>query len=189
LRHAAAQLGAAPDFKATELLRALALDGRVGQKLELAQGLNAERTARELRLTAGAAHGAGDAAQAVEYTVAIPGQIDAPAFGLRIKIAGSVIAASVASADAPGAAATLRNWKPGDRVRLRYSSGPRKVKEVLERMKVTGTARAVWPVLELQGVIIWMRGVEVEPTPGIAVEACFDDNTGHAKSDLATFSP
>jgi tRNA(Ile)-lysidine synthase len=63
------------------------------------------------------------------------------------------------------------------------------VKEVLERMKVTGTARAVWPVLELQGVIIWMRGVEVEPTPGIAVEACFDDNTGHAKSDLATFSP
>jgi len=182
LRHAAAQLGAAPDFKATELLRALALDGRVGQKLELAQGLNAERTARELRLTAGAAHGAGDAAQAVEYTVAIPGQIDAPAFGLRIKIVS-------ASADAPGAAATLRNWKPGDRVRLRYSSGPRKVKEVLERMKVTGTARAVWPVLELQGVIIWMRGVEVEPTPGIAVEACFDDNTGHAKSDLATFSP
>ena len=38
--------------------------------------------------------------------------------------------------------ATLRNWKPGDRVRLRYSSGLRKVKEVLERKHVTGTERA-----------------------------------------------
>ena len=53
LRHAAAQLGAAPDFAATEALRTLALAGRAGQKLELAQGLRAERTHRELRLAAG----------------------------------------------------------------------------------------------------------------------------------------
>ena len=38
--------------------------------------------------------------------------------------------------------AVLRSWKPGDRVHLRYSSGPRKVKEVLERMKVTGEDRS-----------------------------------------------
>ena len=31
------QLGAAPDFAATEALRTLALDGRAGQKLELEQ--------------------------------------------------------------------------------------------------------------------------------------------------------
>jgi tRNA(Ile)-lysidine synthase len=47
----------------------------------------------------------------------------------------------------------LRNWKPGDRVRLRYSSGPRKVKEVLERLRVTGTSRAVWPVLEVAAAL------------------------------------
>jgi tRNA(Ile)-lysidine synthase len=57
--------------------------------------------------------------------------------------------------------AVVRPWKPGDRVRLRYSSGPRKVKEVLERMKVTGDDRAHWPVLEVAGRIIWMRGVEL----------------------------
>jgi tRNA(Ile)-lysidine synthase len=67
--------------------------------------------------------------------------------------------------------ATLRNWKPGDRVRLRYSSGPRKVKEVLERLKVTGSGRAVWPVLEMDGRIVWMKGVEVEPEQGITVTA------------------
>ena len=65
----------------------------------------------------------------------------------------------------------LRNWRPGDRVRLRYSSGPRKVKEVLERLKVTGSRRGLWPVLELDGRIIWMQGVEVEPVPGIVVES------------------
>ncbi len=65
---------------------------------------------------------------------------------------------------------TLRNWRPGDRVTLRYSSGPRKVKEVLERLRVTGTSRSLWPVLELDGRIVWMQGVELEPEPGIAID-------------------
>ncbi|MGH9599426.1 MAG: tRNA lysidine(34) synthetase TilS, partial [Terracidiphilus sp.] len=53
LRYAAERLGAALDFPATESLRNLALKGRAGQKLSLAQGLRAERSPRELRLTAG----------------------------------------------------------------------------------------------------------------------------------------
>jgi tRNA(Ile)-lysidine synthase len=67
--------------------------------------------------------------------------------------------------------ATLRNWKPGDRVQLRYSGGPRKVKEVLERLRVTGSARAVWPVLALEGRIVWMKGVELEPEHGVTILA------------------
>jgi len=69
----------------------------------------------------------------------------------------------------PHSVVTLRNWKPGDRVRLRYSSGPRKVKEVLERLRVTGSERSLWPVLELAGRIVWMKGVELEPEPGIRI--------------------
>jgi tRNA(Ile)-lysidine synthase len=64
----------------------------------------------------------------------------------------------------------LRNWRAGDRVQLRHSSGPRKVKEVLERMKVSGAERARWPVLELNGQIVWMAGVAVEPVAGISIE-------------------
>jgi len=164
LRYAAGQLGAAPDFAATEALRTLGLFGRAGQKRELAQGLRAERTHRELRLTVEAAGTVeGDGAAAPEYRISIPGEEDAPAFGLRLRIEGP----------APGAGqvATLRNWRPGDRVRPRYSSGPRKVKEVLERLRVTGTSRALWPVLELDGGIVWMQGVELEPVPGIEVTA------------------
>jgi hypothetical protein len=36
---------------------------------------------------------------------------------------------------------------------------------------VTGSGRAVWPVLEVDGRIVWMKGVEVEPEEGIAVTA------------------
>jgi tRNA(Ile)-lysidine synthase len=162
LRYAAAQLGAAPDFASTEALRLLALGGRAGQRCELALGLRGERTPRELLLTVGSLA----VAEAVpEYSGPIPGEIAAPAFGLQLKIALSAPALDAAEA------ATLRNWRPGDRVRLRYSSGPRKVKEVLERMRVTGSYRALWPVLEVAGRIVWMKGVELEPEQGIEVAA------------------
>jgi tRNA(Ile)-lysidine synthase len=178
LRHAAGQLGAAPDFAATESLRALALGGRAGQKLELAQGLRAERTPRELRLTAVATSETreGPAKPPPEYVGTIPGAIDAPAFGLWLRIgATSPPLAGKEQGTGRGTQVTLRNWRAGDRVTLRYSSGPRKVKEVLERLRVTGSSRTLWPVLELDGRIIWMRGVELRPEPGVAIEARFFD--------------
>jgi len=170
LRHAAAQLGAALDFPSTEALRNLALESRAGQKRELSHGLRAERTPRELRLTVEAPSAGSEPVPT--SSVSIPGEIEAPAFGVRLRIDGPAT---------PQLTATLRNWKPGDRVSLRYSSGPRKVKEVLERMRVTGTDRALWPVLvvagpgvagpQIPGRIAWMKGVEVEPEQGITVMA------------------
>jgi len=38
-------------------------------------------------------------------------------------------------------------------------------------MKVTGSERTLWPVLEFDNSIIWMRGVELESPPGIRVQA------------------
>lgn len=170
LRHAAAELGAGPDFAATEALRRLALGGQAGQKLEI-EGLRAERTPRELRLFAGSARAAKDAVQGdAKYEVEIPGEIEAPAFGLRLRV--ELVASGP---DGAGSSSerlgVLRNWRPGDRVKLRYSASPRKVKEVLERMKVTGSNRAVWPVLEAGGRIVWMKGVEVESESGLRIVA------------------
>jgi tRNA(Ile)-lysidine synthase len=178
LRHAAVQFGAALDFAATEALRSLALTGRAGQKLALPQGLRAERTVRELRLSVELESAPkGESAEAP-----IPGEIEAPAFGLRLRIDVTGPAAAHGSQDRRGerlsASATLRNWKPGDRVRLRHSGGSSKVKEVLERLRVTGMDRALWPVLEVNGRIVWMRGVELEPEPGLKITAVFAD--GHA---------
>ncbi len=171
LRHAAAQLGAAPDFASTESLRALALCGRAGQKNELAQGLRAERTHRELHLTATAPAipDPGTAEAAVSYDVPVPGETLAPAFGLRLRIETPTSVPPDGGPRHLPRQALLRPWKPGDRVRLRHSARPRKVKEVLERLHVTGSGRALWPVLELEGRILWMRGVELEPESGIGV--------------------
>lgn len=164
IRHAAEQLEAAPDFTATEALRSLALTGKAGQKLELAQGLRAERTHREIRLSRGPNRLSVDGVKEGEcYECLVPGELAAPAFGCRIRIESI---APVPSGEGPNAEplkAVVRAWKAGDRVRLRYSSGAKKVKEVLERMKVTGEDRARWPVIEVGGRIVWMQGVEVEP--------------------------
>ena len=168
LRLAAEKMGVRLDFPTTEALRALALEGRAGQRRELPQGLRAERTPRELRLTIEAV--SPDAAEAVPvYSAEVPGEIVGSAFGIHLRLE---VSRTPVDGGSPGLAAprgTLRNWRPGDRVRLRYTSGPRKVKEVLERLRVTGSSRAVWPVLEVAGKIIWMKGVELEPEEGISV--------------------
>jgi tRNA(Ile)-lysidine synthase len=170
VRHAAEQLGAAPDFAATEALRNLARSGRAGQKLELAQGLRAERTHRELRLTSGpnpASKADATKNRSFDSVVAVPGEVEAPNFGLRLQIE---VAESSIAGHLPKTA-RLRPWKPGDRVHVRHSGSPRKVKEVLERLKVTGSDRERWPVLEFDGRIIWMKGIELNPEPGIRVVA------------------
>ena len=158
LRHAAATLGVSLSFDATESLRHLATQGRAGQQLALPGPLAAERTPRELRLSPQVPRTA-ISAPAVEYQLSVPGEVIA--FGWRFR----------AQSEATSVPATIRNWRPGDRVTLRYSSGPRKIKEVLERLKVTGTARAQWPVVEWQGQILWMQGAELKPIPEVTVSA------------------
>ncbi len=173
IRCAAERFGGALDFSATEAVRALALDGRAGQKLSLPGSLRAERTARELRLsTCPDPAPEARSARAPHYETAIPGEIDAPEFGLRIRMELEPGGSSNADGSAQKTA-ILRNWRPGDRVRLRHSAAPKKVKEVLERMRVSGTERALWPVLEIDGQIAWMRGVEVESVVGLAISADF----------------
>lgn len=170
LRYAASQLEGAPDFVATEALRRLALSGRAGQKLELAQGLRAERTHREIRLTRGPNRASMDEGSEVErYECVVPGEIDATSFACRLRIDSTGAMPSDLGLNGERLMAVMRPWKAGDRVRLRYSSSPKKVKEVLERMKVTGDDRARWPVVEVGGRIVWMQGVEVEPDPVVRI--------------------
>jgi len=92
----------------------------------------------------------------------VPGEIEG--FGVRLRIVTDGF-------NHAGLTALLRNWRPGDRVRPRHTSRPRKVKEVLERLRVTGSDREQWPVLEVDGRIVWMKGVELEPESDLSVMA------------------
>jgi tRNA(Ile)-lysidine synthase len=156
--------------------------GRSGQRmLSLPGGWMAERTARELRFARSSPTGSGRITE--EYAIPVPGSVEGSAFGLQVTtelllsrqgVAGEV--AGGADGEWQGGALTLRAWRPGDRVTLRHSRGPKKVKEVLERLKVTGVERESWPVVTAEGAagtggsVLWMRGVEVEPTPGLGLK-------------------
>ncbi len=79
-----------------------------------------------------------------------------------------LVARITENVDAASMPAKLRAHKPGDRARLRYSFGPKRMKEVLERLKVPPDQRKGWPILEWQGEIVWMRGAELESQAGAA---------------------
>jgi tRNA(Ile)-lysidine synthase len=156
LRATARRLGARLSFEHTEQLLAMAGPNslRTG-KVNLPGGITAERSLREIRLTRGSTL----PTPGPEYPFPIPGEIRAPEYGVCLR------------AESPSAAlATLRPWKPGDRVTLRHSRGPKKVADVLDRLHVLGVARKNWPVVESGGEIVWMRGAEVE-APGVRFTA------------------
>ena len=158
LRAAAGKVGATLDFDATERLLALAtpMAHPSGKRLrlELAGGVCVQRSARELRFGRSSTKGS---SAACAYELPVPGCVDAPAFHARFT------ASWPAELPPPNAAiqlpcAQVRTWKPGDRVELQHSRGPKKVKEILSRMRITAEDRAAWPVVTWQGNIIWMRG-------------------------------
>jgi tRNA(Ile)-lysidine synthase len=148
LRAAARRLGARLSFEHTEQL--LAMTGpdspRTG-KFDLPGGITVERSLREIRLTRGSTL----PVPGPEHAFVMPGEVRAPEYGVSLRVES-----------ASTALATLRPWKPGDRVTLRHSRGPKKVAEVLDRLHIVGAARKNWPVVESGGKIVWMRGAEVE---------------------------
>ena len=165
LRYTALAQGVSLDFAATESLLRLAVGGRSGQKLSLPGPLLAERTPRELRISTYVAEGV-QAAVSGPVQLPIPGE--ATAFGHHF----------LALSDSEKTPAVIRTAKAGDRVRLRHSSGPRKIKEVLERLNISGPDRAGWPVVEWDGTIVWMQAAQLEPTAGWTLAVVALDATG-----------
>jgi tRNA(Ile)-lysidine synthase len=161
LRDAVARLGVSLDFDGVEGLLRLLTNGRAGQRLSLMGMLGAERTPREIRISRNFGQSGQSTDGKLNPGIQLPVPGEATAFGWRF----------YAHASNSISAAIIRNWKAGDRVTLRYSSGPRKIKEVLERLKITGTDRAQWPVVEWQGRIVWMQGAELQPILELVISA------------------
>lgn len=183
LRAAVDRLGVELDFDATERLLSLVdprlsgfLPGKqTGKRLELSGGVRVERSARELRLERRQdnAHPIAQrdpdlpsSARTVEYELPVPGTVDAPLFGSSFT--ATIVAEGRKCTDTEISAdrfpsARIRTWQPGDRIELRHSRGPKKVKEVLNQMRVAGEERALWPVIVWQGRIVWMRGASLPP--------------------------
>ena len=100
-----------------------------------------------------------------EYKLAVPGAIHVPETGVRFE------AALVPGSPAPGynpdhmldpallqQELTVRNWRAGDRYWPAHSKSPKKIKELLQERKLTGTERKLWPVVVSGQEIVWVRG-------------------------------
>ncbi len=55
----------------------------------------------------------------------------------------------------------LRNWRPGDRLRLSGHQKARKLKRLLNEKHISRWEREGWPVLTSGGVLVWARGFPV----------------------------
>jgi tRNA(Ile)-lysidine synthase len=158
LRAAAEKIGCQLNFDQTELLLAISAN-KAGWRETLTAQVHAERTPRELRLVR--TQPKIDTGNPPDYEVSIPGEVVANTFGFRM-------VTQVGVRD-PFPSAKLRGYRAGDRVCLRHSRGPKRIKEVLERLRVPVDQRKNWPVLEWQGEIVWMRGAVIESSLGEAV--------------------
>ena len=168
LRAAARQLGCELNFEQTDRLLAMC-DTEAPRRQQLTAELRADRSARELRLARDAS---GSQSSPAPQPVDLPIPGEGAGFGVRLRatIHG-------AKPDAHTAAAKLRPPHPGDRVRLRHSRNARPLKEIFERMQVEAERRMSWPLLEWEGRIVWMQGVDVDPGMDLpfAIEAVSEE--------------
>lgn len=134
--------------------------------------LRAERTARELRLVferAAATENATDrpahlrTARLAPLEISAPGECSAVDYGLRIVTTLRDAAATVSVPET--GTLTLRTPSAGDRVRLRYTSGKKSLKEVFARLHLDASQRAAWPLILWRDEVIWMKDVALEPDP------------------------
>jgi tRNA(Ile)-lysidine synthase len=99
------------------------------------------------------------------YKLTVPGMIRVP------EAAACFEAALVPGSAAPGynpdhmldpallqQELTVRNWRAGDRYWPAHSKAPKKIKELLQERKLTGTQRKLWPVIMSGQEIVWVRG-------------------------------
>lgn len=158
LRSTAQLLGAKLGFTAIDQLIAM-LAPAGPRQTQLTAQLRAECTPRELRLLLKSAAAASTHTNLAPLTLSIPGETPAPDYGLHIA------AEIVSNTDTNMYSATLRTPQTGDRARLRYTAGLKTMKEVFTRLKLDATCKARWPLIEWEGKIVWMHGVELEPDP------------------------
>jgi tRNA(Ile)-lysidine synthase len=148
----AARAGIILDRRGTTRLSAFILEGRVGGRVQLSGGAEAVRTRRAI---------------AIRRTRAMPTTEDESSLDVlsltatwRFRRVRHASAMDAWSAELPaGSRLTVRQWRPGDRMRAAGASAARRVKRFLSDAGIAGPDRIGWPVVLADGEIVWIPGV------------------------------
>jgi tRNA(Ile)-lysidine synthase len=147
--------------------------GAAGRTLELPGGRILRRTQRELRWETAGDRQASD----YEYVLPVPGSVEVGELGVRIEAAltdWDRVPESERRQVLDPAKLTgpvrIRNWRAGDRFWPANTRQPKKVKELLSDRHEVGIEKKLWPVIELGGELVWLRGfaapTAVQPARG-----------------------
>jgi tRNA(Ile)-lysidine synthase len=165
VRGAAQKLHVSLDFRHVVQVLSLAQSGQ-RKTISLPDGLRASTDKETLTLRI--EHNEGKV-QDFSYKVSVPGEIEIAELGCRIRfrlVSGSQALTScdplnLLSPELNGGELVIRNWRAGDRFWPLHSKSDKKIKELLKSDCVPAAMRALWPVAEHQGEILWVRGLPV----------------------------
>jgi tRNA(Ile)-lysidine synthase len=122
--------------------------------LDLGGGLRAIAEYGTLRFQLGA-----DTAPPQPVLLAVPGTAQFGEWTVEARIGGG--GEVELSADAAGAAVTVRGWRDGDRMRPLGLGGTKTLQDLFTDRKVPRALRRSLPVVEIGGEIAWVAGVAV----------------------------
>jgi tRNA(Ile)-lysidine synthase len=150
------------ELDADHVQAALEVAQRQSKACELPGGWRLERSFREMRFVKTADR---STAKIYEYSLAIPGEVVVPEMRLLVQARVEALAqGSERDTLVPNPIVItarevrVRNWRAGDRFQPAHSGSERKVKELLEPMRMQAKERKFWPVVAEADRVIWVRG-------------------------------
>jgi tRNA(Ile)-lysidine synthase len=164
VRAAAHKLNVTLDLQHVERVLALAQSGE-RKTISLPDGLcvSADKETLHLRIEPSK-----NKVQPFSYKVSVPGEIEIADLQCRIRFrlisgsqADSCDPRQLLRPDLAGSELIIRNWRAGDRFWPLHSKSDKKIKELLKPDHVPAALRALWPVAEHKGEIVWVRGLPV----------------------------
>jgi len=135
------------------------------QKLPISADWGIQRGLRELRFERVTEKG-----KPYSYPLTVPGEVTVGEMNIKVRAAlkpldtarqrGTLVGQSLSSSAVLVVQTQLcvRSWRAGDRFRQAHAAREHKVKELLHEIEAPASQRSLWPVIEVDGEIVWLYG-------------------------------
>jgi len=160
VRAACESLGLKLEFQHVDDILHVAGDAELGKSGMLPGRWTVSRTATELRF---ARADSDKASPDYEYSLRVPGRIKVPETGTWFEAAlvsphGGYNLDHLLDSAMLGKELRVRNWRAGDRFWPTHTKSPKKIKQLLQELHITGLERKLWPVVVRGADVVWVRG-------------------------------
>jgi tRNA(Ile)-lysidine synthase len=165
VRAAGESLGLSLEFGHVEDVLHVACDAEPGKSGMLPGGWVVSRNATELRFDCASSSKAN---LDYEYCLRVPGRIKVAETGtwfeaalVSVRVGGGYNPDHLLDSTLLGKELRVRNWRAGDRYWPAHTKSPKKIKELLQELHITGSEKKLWPVVVQGADVVWVRGFPV----------------------------